>query len=356
MLTTFHNLLICASVGLLLSCSQRNTGSDDAELKGILSEALGAQMEAQPSIRAAFVSIAPVSKPDEIQSIMLEQQEDDSLKASEDVAQDSPVIPGGMMQTATFTYYMDRGIITPDKILPTCHGILPEFEEDGPKDDHILDYEISTGKDSISIQEGFLKSYHYVVDRYVLDDLNTRGDNMSWTGFIKCLPDWFGPSDICTLPDGNQAREAASIADGSGLVLSQQQLLNFYGALATGGVHQAGKGHGEKRICSEETAKIMAALLRENVLKGTGIVLKDSPVAVSGKSGGGVLRPAEQLADEDRNGKTEKWSFSFIGFFPSDAPKYTMCVTMYFDNVPGYTLPGQAFKAIILAMNEKGML
>lgn len=274
-------------------------------------------------------------------------------------ADNVPVVPGGIMQTATLMFYIDRGRITLDMNVPTNKGKLPELMSGFNEDPHIIDYERTTGRDSISIREGFLRSYRYVTNRYVLDDIR-KGVGTVWYIFVDQFIDYFGPSSEYFLPRFTYKsvleKEALSIANGTGIILSQDQILNLYGSIANGGVKPAYRYHRKKAICSENIARELSIMLRHNVLEGTGRTLKDSFIPIAGKYGSGILDKGHLPLYGNVQEKGRVYVTSFVGFFPADAPKYTLCVSMYYDDFPDYELCKRAFGDIVDQMNEKGLL
>lgn len=274
-------------------------------------------------------------------------------------ADNGPVVPGGIMQTATLMFYLDKGRITLNMNVPTNNGKLPELMSGFNEDPHIIDYERTTGRDSISIREGFLRSYRYVTNRYVLDDIR-RGPSTVWYTFVDQFMDYFGPSSEYFLPRFTYKsvleKEALSIANGTGIILSQDQILNLYGSIANGGVKPAYRYHRKKAFCSENTAREISIMLRHNVLEGTGRTLKDSFIPIAGKYGTGILDKGHLPLYGNVQEKGLVYVTSFVGFFPADAPKYTLCVSMYYDDYPNYELCKRAFGDIVDQMNENGLL
>ena len=349
----------------ILSGTDKRRETENADMKDLLVESLRACLDTTGSTISGLVSISEVGSGKTPLSVFLSKQEDGTI--FEDYYADrAPVVPGGIMQTATLAYYLDHGALSLDKMIPTRHGILPELAQsmESPfTDPHIVDYERLTGKDTISVREGFLKSYRYVTDRYVLDDLDSKRGPRHWSryhGFMDNLDRYFGTSDVYYVPSHYYLwpikRSIASICDGSGIILSQGQILQFYGSIANGGIRPSHRYFQKRRICSEEVAKEMADLLRMNVTDGTGTLLKDSPVPVSGKTGAGILDkgrfPRYGVIEEEG----EVRMCSFVGFFPSYEPKYTLCVTLYFNDYPGYSLPALAFGGIVKGIMGKGLL
>ena len=97
-------------------------------------------------------------------------------------------------------------------------------------------------------------------------------------------------------------------------------------------------------------------MLRHNVLEGTGRTLKDSFIPIAGKYGTGILDKGHLPLYGKVLEKGRVYVTSFVGFFPTDAPKYTLCVSMYYDDYPNYELCKKAFGDIVDQMNEKGLL
>ncbi len=123
------------------------------------------------------------------------------------------------------------------------------------------------------------------------------------------------------------------------------QLLSFYNAIANNGywiqpiiVKKATVGeevkidYTEKQVkdtsplCSEKTLKKIKTMLEGVVERGTGNNIKGTPYGIAGKTG-----TAQRLI----NGAYVKGTYytSFIGYFPSKKPKYTMLIAM--DNPQG---------------------
>ena len=97
-------------------------------------------------------------------------------------------------------------------------------------------------------------------------------------------------------------------------------------------------------------------MLRHNVLEGTGRTLKDSFIPIAGKYGTGILDKGHLPLYGKVQEKGQVYVTSFVGFFPAYAPKYTLCVSMYYDDYPNYELCKKAFGDIVDQMNDKGLL
>ncbi len=303
------------------------------EEKSFLSKPLYSLMEQDSLIQAASVSLVETGSGRKPSCAFLSRSyygEDRIVEESYGIER-APITPAGMMQGPTLTFLLDNGYFTLDQMIGTGHGVVPELvSEDGWEHDRtILEYEMMTGRDSISVRDGFLLSSRYVSDRIALDSGRWR-----WDRYIDKLGDYFGSSEAYWLPkvwDHGLIRNAyASVADGYGLHLSQGQLLTFYDALANGGVRPRHRYIPKRRICSEETAQVMKGLLRDNVTEGTGTRLAEHPARIAGMTGTGTIRHGyvPGLSRMEPHGPVE--TVSFVGFFPVESPRYTMCVTIYY--------------------------
>jgi cell division protein FtsI (penicillin-binding protein 3) len=75
-----------------------------------------------------------------------------------------------------------------------------------------------------------------------------------------------------------------------------------------------------KKICSDYTLEIMRKLMEGVVERGTANHIKGAPYKIAGKTG-----TAEKVENKEY---TEKHYTSFVGYFPSDKPKYSCIVVI----------------------------
>lgn len=123
------------------------------------------------------------------------------------------------------------------------------------------------------------------------------------------------------------------------------------------------------RICSEDNARRMRAMLREVVWgkHGTARGLKSDIVEIAGKTG--TCKIANEIK-RDRNGRILNpevkpgyreghYRLAFCGFFPYENPKYT-CMVLISDPSPAYrgagSTSGMVLKNIALKMFSRGLL
>ena len=124
---------------------------------------------------------------------------------------------------------------------------------------------------------------------------------------------------------------------GYGINLTPLQVLIFYNAVANNGIrispilvtHYIDEGDtiplnrkfiNNKKICSQETLKKAHHILRNVVTKGTAKALNDLSTNVSGKTGTTVTNY------DSKNDINKMYQSSFVGFFPSEKPKYSCIV------------------------------
>jgi len=105
-------------------------------------------------------------------------------------------------------------------------------------------------------------------------------------------------------------------------------------------------------VCSKETAHEMWKVMRGVVESqgGTGYnIFKGCPVGVAGKTGTARIVFPNTGKYEDRAGH-KMHQATFVGFFPSDAPKYSMIVVVYseptYNNFYGATWCGPVFRQV----------
>lgn len=153
--------------------------------------------------------------------------------------------------------------------IPTNHGVLDW--EPGQREDYIILHEHETASDSISFVKGYLVSSQYVF-KYLRRRI---------LGHVE-----------------DQPRH------------TQREWLAFYNSIP---VELAGSAPGA--VCDT-----IAALLRRNVLEGTGVLYGKSAIGIAGK-------PSFGVAVESGTGES-LYETSFVGFMPYEAPLYTMMVTV----------------------------
>lgn len=210
------------------------------------------------------------------------------------------------------------------------------------------------GYESMSLPPGDMMQA--VTYAWLLDKKRGTMDNFFDSyNFINDLSKYLGSSQAFYLPRYYYESEFASILDGSGILLSQDQLLTFYGSIARNGMRPDKAWYRRQRICSAQTAGAVSALLREEVLSGKDTALARLAIPVAGRSGAGILDkgwiPYRQIQPSD-----PVQAASFVGFFPSDAPKYTLCVSVYSSDAPRTETAVRIFEDIVNRLDKEGKL
>ncbi len=302
---------IAAALPFLFDARLEREEKKEAEAEAFLSGPLRSRMERDSLMQAACVSLVETESGRKPLSALLSR----SIYSNVEIVDEdrgysrAPLAPGDIMQGPTLAFLLDDNRIGPD----------------------------------LTARDGGLTLSSYVADRIAMD---------WWTQhrYIDKLGDYFGSSEAYSLPkawqQGPDWTAVASVADGSGIHLSQGQVLTFYDALANGGVRPRHRYVSKRRICSEETAQVMKELLRENVTGGKDILLADHPAHIAGTSGKGTIRHGyvPGLSRTEPHGPVE--TVSFAGFFPAESPRYTMCVTFYYKpdvNPEETTFPAEVF-------------
>lgn len=136
------------------------------------------------------------------------------------------------------------------------------------------------------------------------------------------------------------------MAHGYEMGLTSLQVLTFYNAIANEGklmrpylvskiVSQDKTKEIKPKVIKEKIAKdntirIIKEMLKGVVQEGTGQKLKRLSTRIAGKTG---TAQEEILVKDD---KDKKYNSSFVGYFPADAPKYSMIITMFGNKKPYY--------------------
>ena len=151
------------------------------------------------------------------------------------------------------------------------------------------------------------------------------------------------------------------MAYGYGVSVTPLQTLALYNAIANNGemvkpifvseikewnktIKKYNKQVINPKICSQETVKKVKAVLENVVKKGTGSKLYSQDFSMAGKTGTAQVNYSR--------GKDEMYyASSFVGFFPSDKPKYSCIVVVHKPNTAknnyyGADVAGPVFKRI----------
>jgi cell division protein FtsI (penicillin-binding protein 3) len=151
------------------------------------------------------------------------------------------------------------------------------------------------------------------------------------------------------------------MAYGYGVSVTPLQTLTLYNAIANNGemvkpifvseikewnktIKKYDKQVINPKICSDETVKKVKAVLENVVKKGTGSKLYSKDFSMAGKTGTAQV-------DYGKGKDNMYYASSFVGFFPSDKPKYSCIVVVHKPNTAknnyyGADVAGPVFKRI----------
>ena len=283
--------------------------------------------------------------------------------------------PGSVFKCATLTTLLEDGKVTLDTEIPAT--VTWHYGGGAPFTDHYLDK-----YNTISVQRGFeissnnvfriLAARHYDKNPQAFLDKLTNERRIT-----ADFPFELGGFASASLKraDQKQGRSAwnpkdlPQIAMGYTVEITPLHTLNFYNAIAGDGVmmrpHLVRNYQKDGRIirefkperlgtvCSKETAGEVRKAMRGVVESegGTGYrVFKGCPVAVAGKTGTARIVFPETGRYEDKAGR-KMHQATFVGFFPADAPKYSMIVVVYseptYNNFYGATWSGPVFREVV---------
>ncbi len=285
---------------------------------------------------------------------------------------------GSVMKTVTLLSLVEDGYVKSlEDRIPTNNGFVTNYKQDV----HILDYQRETGRRDISVMHGFEISSNYVFT-YLAENAYGKEPQEFFDHIYSYR---FGEAfdfDITGLgrPVVNRPGTASwskttlgTTAYGYGMSVTPLHVATFYNGIANKGrmmkpylvesVEKDGKvikkyepAALNSSICSPATADTVTRALRAVVERGTATRLKNAKLPVAGKTGTAqvVLTPEERGAStdpyHDLYGR-KKNQGTFVGFFPSDKPKYTILVTVYSylsgQSFYGGTLPALAVRDIV---------
>ena len=269
-----------------------------------------------------------------------------------------PGEPGSVFKTVTLMTLLEDRKVSLDTEVETNHGVLKEFPNTG-KDMALIKYEKETGKDKITVREGFKRSSNNVFRHLVIKHYGDEDKRRQFTDrlFEYKLHDSY-EFDLEEKGYGrSELRKSWSIHDlfstaiGYSIRETPLNMLTFYNAVANKGKMmkpylidshiEDGKVTKQFKpeilnasICSRETADTLTAALKIVASEGTAKRLKNARCEVAGKTGTArtVLDASEKPKKKDpyvTEDGLRKYQATFVGFFPADAPKYSAIVTVY---------------------------
>ena len=282
--------------------------------------------------------------------------------------------PGSVFKCATLTTLLEDKKITLDTEVPAT--VTWNYGGGAPFVDHYLDrYSTISVKRAFEISSNnifrILAARHYdknpkeFLDKLTNERRITYDFPFDLKGMAKAT---VKDPDVKTGRAAWNMKDLPQIAMGYTVEITPLHTLNYYNAIANEGVmmrpHLVRNYQREGRIvqdfkpekigtvCSKETAHKVWEAMRGVVTSegGTGHnVFRDCPVAVAGKTGTARIVFPGTGRYEDKAGH-KMHQATFVGFFPYEAPKYSMIVVVYseptYNNFYGASWSGPVFRKV----------
>ena len=281
--------------------------------------------------------------------------------------------PGSVFKTVTLVSVLSDGYIKSlDETIPTNHGFIKDTK--CRQDTHIGDWERNHNTREISILDGFKISSNYVFATLAVQNYKDRPKDYIDHIYMYRLGEAFD-FDIDGLrtpviPSVKSQDWSNTTLGNVGFGYSTEEtplhILTFYNALANKGkmmkpyLVESIEKHGdivEKRgpsilnssICSKAVADTVRRALEAVTEDGTAKVLRNAKCKVAGKTGTSFAT-FEGGGYADAQGR-HKYQGTFVGFFPSDDPQYSVICTIYskptHQHFQGGGIPARAVKTIV---------
>ena len=267
--------------------------------------------------------------------------------------------PGSTFKLATIACLMEDGLVTNDTKVFCGDGIYKVYNKT------IRDHEAPetpelTVKRGIEVSSNVLvasladKNYNSAKEKFYshLEDFGfTKPIDIEIPGagkpVLHPVKDWSGVS-------------CAYIAHGYEVQLTPLHILNFYNTIANNGVmvkphivekikeynrtvDSIGTVVVKDKVLSEHTLKQLREILEGVVQEGTAENLKTDYLHVAGKTGTAVI------AQGNQGYRKRIYQASFCGYFPAEAPQYSMIVVINSPGTNGYygnVVAGSIFKEV----------
>lgn len=313
--------------------------------------------------------------------VNLHRDDDGRLTETYNYAVARKANPGSVFKAATLMTCIEDGYVRSlDDVIPSNHGFFGKFEQDR----HIVDYERENHATEVPILYGLSVSSNYVF-RYLavknygnnpekfLDRLYTYKFGESYADFD--LDGMAAPAMLKPDTPGWSGTALGSIAIGYSVEETPMHILTFYNAIANKGrmmkpylvegfekngmtVEKRGPSELVATICKKATADTLTRGLMAVTDKGgtASLRLGKAKVKVAGKTGTSRSTLTEEEApgfggqDHDALGR-KKNNATFVGFFPAEAPEYSMIVVAYSklsgNSFYGGTIPAQTVRDVV---------
>ena len=358
----------------------------DINIQEIADRALRKHIDTVRHINSACVVIMDVETGGVRAMVNLRRDSLGRLRESFNMAVGRASEPGSIFKTVMLTTLLEEGHVTLDEMMPIDINNMkyPGFKN-AERDKAAFLYKERNKADSIPVIDGFMVSSNYVFRRQVTDHYHKNPDELVTrlhsynlgAGFSFEIQETGGSKPSIPNPSSKTWSESSipSMAIGYSVQVTPLQILAFYNGLANKGkmmkpyIVESFEKDGrivEKRepdmlgvICSEATADTMVRAMTKvtSFKEGTAYnSMRGAKCKVAGKTGTAyiVLEGKEKIgargAYEAADG-TRRSQGTFAGFFPAEAPKYSMIVVVYTDLMKGSEggggRPARVFKQIV---------
>ena len=264
---------------------------------------------------------------------------------------------GSVMKTVLLTALIDDGYVKSINQTVPCTGNYTYGKEVIKKDKHVYDYEREYHSDQLPVWYGLQTSSNTVFETLIAEyygkDPKKYYDKLSYFKIMEPINDF----DLNGLKNpyvrkygdaGWTKPDLLRNSFGYAMETTPIHLIEFYNAIANGGwlmkpylVEKLDKNGNVitpkpvTSIFSKNTADLVTECLKRvtDAQGGTATVLAKAPVKVAGKTGTARVALTEEdgRKPDDHYHTTDgrfKNQGSFIGFFPADAPEYTILVSV----------------------------
>ena len=291
--------------------------------------------------------------------------------------------PGSVFKTVTLMSVLNDGFIKSlDETLPATNGNVAGTTI---RDPHIPDFVRQHHTNRISVLDGFKISSNYVfatlaVKNYGIDKSKGRGKGLEKTErFLQNIYNYKLGEAFAFDLDGLQTptipspstrywtdTDIGSIGFGYSTEETPLHILTFYNAIANKGrmmkpylvedieekgivTERRGPGVLNAAVCSKAVADTITRALKGVTEDGTAKRLKDAKCSVAGKTGTSFGTYANGQY-QDAQGR-RKYQGTFVGFFPAEAPQYSIICTVYSKptskQFQGGGIPARAIRTVI---------
>ncbi len=251
-----------------------------------------------------------------------------------------PYEPGSVFKTITMAAALDKGVITPSTTY-TDNGCInvegwPKPIKNSDFDTHgawgrvdmntVLEVSLNTGSIYAMNKIGAEEFKKYVESFGFGEKTGIELETEAAGNISNLLRKKIRPID------------AAVASFGQGITVTPLQLITAYAVIANGGilvkpylvkeiVHPDGRKEITnpkqiRRVISERAALLLAGMLTNVIEKGHGKRARVNGYFVAGKTG------TAQVADKEKRGYGDKTIHTFVGFGPTDDPRFVMLIKL----------------------------